>query len=853
VGLRILARSLLALAIAAFVVVSPHRAARAADATYLKEMPSAQRVLQDIKGKDETDTVAKQVASFTLLIRMMGVRIGDVNANLNQDRLSPPERQLMQSYYAASRSALGPVQAKFDPKCQGTNCDSYKFNALIGSYDTPQLQAEVNRFFSPAWLADYQRDFARLQASLNTQRTQSAAREQASLDAQARARAAQATQASSSSSPPGESWTDFLDRYFGYMVFGGIVALYLRHRTKAKARNALSKVLKEQAAIGPEAEARRSGEAELARLGATTEARSQRIEDLFSRKTETLSMHLMDKVDFKGTSVPLQFNGAQLKGTVARPLAAMQGRERETLRAAYHLYNIGAMAPNDFYLARLALLFGDGKAQTSNTGWWSAGNVGQLNDFTGAVKQYTGMTAESAISSVLHWLDYTVSQRPDDPTVRRLKERLLGGGTTALTSTADFMAAQGDASKPAFILGVSEENGKLATFTGEGSAISIAPPGSGKTQCHVFPTLLSWKGPAVVLDVKGEIYAGTSKWRSENVGPVYKFSPLDPATSASWNPLTAVRSDPDYLWEDSRFLADMMMVPSGTKDPFWENRARDVLTAAIAQACLERDPAKRSFGSVLDVFHGVGWDSFVQSLQLALDIRSMARAGSSLKEMEPKTRDGVLQTGLSGLSAWDGDRIERATRKSDWTPLDLRGGKNPTIYICLKPNEVESYISILRVFIAQHIRMLTSELPTRGAPPILFLLDELPRLRQMPPVEEALEIGRQYGIRLWMFAQSLGQLKNAYENAEGMVGSCALRMYMNPSLHDETAQKISDDIGMQEGVLDNTRQKIVEAPVLAGPEYKDYVIVMASGFKPFRVRKSFAYADATIKSRMGSL
>jgi type IV secretion system protein VirD4 len=101
-----------------------------------------------------------------------------------------------------------------------------------------------------------------------------------------------------------------------------------------------------------------------------------------------------------------------------------------------------------------------------------------------------------------------------------------------------------------------------------------------------------------------------------------------------------------------------------------------------------------------------------------------------------------------------------------------------------------------------------------------------------------------------MFAQSLGQLKNAYENAEGMVGSCALRMYMNPSLHDETAQKISDDIGFQE---DSTRQKIVEAPVFAGPEYKDYVIVMASGFKPFRVRKGYAYADPTLKARMGSL
>jgi hypothetical protein len=55
------------------------------------------------------------------------------------------------------------------------------------------------------------------------------------------------------------------------------------------------------------------------------------------------------------------------------------------------------------------------------------------------------------------------------------------------------------------------------------------------------------------------------------------------------------------------------------------------------------------------------------------------------------------------------------------------------------------------------------------------------------------------------------------------------------------------------GVLDSMRQKIVEAPVLAGPDYKDYVIVMATGFKPFRVKKSFAYADPAIKSRMGSL
>src|SRR6185503_8522418 len=295
----------------------------------------------------------------------------------------------------------------------------------------------------------------------------------------------------------------------------------------------------------------------------------------------------------------------------------------------YHLCNIGQFNPRSFCYARLALVFGDGKSQYTHESFQKTDDLHSFND---AVRKWAGTNAEGAVSIILDRLQTVAREQPNHPTVKLLAGRLLGGGATALADTVDFTAAQGDAGKPAFILGISEDSGRLVTFAGEGSAITIAPPGSGNTQCHVFPTLLSWKGPAVVLDVKGEIYAGTSKWRSENVGPVYKFSPLDPSTSASWNPLTAVRSNPDYLWEDSRFLADMMLVPSGGKDPFWENRARDVLTAAIARVCLQADPANRSLGDVLDVFHGVGWDKFIMSLQLAVNIRSMTRAGSSLRE-----------------------------------------------------------------------------------------------------------------------------------------------------------------------------------------------------------------------------
>jgi type IV secretion system protein VirD4 len=774
------------------------------DASYIAEMPTVATVQRQIGGANQLDRLAHQAAVYEELKNMARVQIGNPDALANLGALSRAERELLQSYLTAQQAIFATP-----------GIDRSELNQRALRYGaTPGFAEEVAKlFFSPAWLKTYEPKIAAYERLLAE-----------------RSRAQPAPQPPRTA--PGVGGDDELT--VGAIVVGWIKQLAVLGVIVG------GLVWFVKRARGGNKHAERDSSKELARLGATQEARTKSIDAMFDRKTETIN------ADIDGRFVAHKF----ISGRLVRSLAAMSTRERESLRVLYHLHNIGQVTAHNFYFVRLGLLWADGKGQVFKP-WFEAND--RAKDFASAMRAYTGIeTSEGAVTTVLHYLADATAKLPNHPVVAALADRLVGGGAVALTSTAAFRAEQSSA-KPGLVLGIAEDTGEVVSYRGEGSVISVAPPGAGKTQCHVFPTLLTWKGPAVVLDVKGEIYAGTSKWRRENVGPVFKFSPLDPSTSANWNPLTAVRSDPEYLWEDSRFLADMMMVPSNSKDPFWENRARDVLTAAIARTCLEPDPAKRSFGEVLDVFHGVGWDTFVTALQMAVDMRSLTRAGNSLKEMEPKTRDGVLQTGLASLSAWDGDRIERTLRKSDWNPRDLRGGGNPTIYICLKPNEVESYVSILRVFIAQHIRALTAELPSSGAAPILFLLDELPRLRRMPPVEEALEIGRQYGIRLWMFAQSLGQLENAYENAEGMIGSCAVRMFMNPSLHDETAQKLSDQIGLQEGVLDDTRQKIVEAPTLAGPEYRDHVIVMASGFKPFRLRKSFAYADPTIKARMGSL
>jgi type IV secretion system protein VirD4 len=93
-------------------------------------------------------------------------------------------------------------------------------------------------------------------------------------------------------------------------------------------------------------------------------------------------------------------------------------------------------------------------------------------------------------------------------------------------------------------------DGSMLSYSGDGSMVTIAPPGSGKTQCNVFPNLLTWNGPAIVLDISGDIYEHTAAWRAAHMGPVYKFSPLDPEDSHSTR--TWTRSSETLRRTDSR-------------------------------------------------------------------------------------------------------------------------------------------------------------------------------------------------------------------------------------------------------------------------------------------------------------
>ena len=601
----------------------------------------------------------------------------------------------------------------------------------------------------------------------------------------------------------------------------------------------------------------------LASLGRDHAQRVNAINTMYEERRATLTGMALFSLDLKGRVVmssTSMLGQAHITFVVTRNLAGMDNREREYCRII-ELLNSAANGTDSWYQRmRISLLLGDGKGIRSD---WQA----QASTRYGGKFGVDGGDFEKTVSNVFGTVDTAVNliqqhiaeldRQPNLPPAYRAivdeaKNRInpSAGGVWLKPAEVErtVFAANG---KYKLYIG-SFENGSFLSYSGDGSMVTIAPPGSGKTQCNVFPNLLEWGGPAVVLDISGDIYEHTAAWRAANVGPVYKFNPLDPEDSHKYNPLTFVRKQPDYIWEDSRLLAEMMIVPSGAADPFWENEARTVLTAAIAYVCYFNPPAERPMYAVLDVlFGGKPWDAMILGMTMAIDVRVMTQHATSLAGMNEKTLSSVLQTARSSLGAWTGERVARVTARSDWNPLDLLSGGNPTIYISVRPNEVEAYLSLLRVFIGQHIRVLTGgRVPPRDAPPILVMLDELPRLRYMAPIDEALNIGRKYGLRLWMFAQSVGQFQTAYPNADGMLGSCAVRIFMNPSGADGLAERLSEELGYVDSINDNSRRRMVEAADLAGPSYKDRQIVVAMGTKPAAVRKNFAFANAELNRRM---
>ncbi len=549
-----------------------------------------------------------------------------------------------------------------------------------------------------------------------------------------------------------------------------------------------------------------------------------------------------------------RFDAGLEESRLSRTLRDFPVGHRAILRLSEILGVMGHLSIADVYSVQLSLIWNDGKTNLT-----VPATISKPKENSAFRKVMTRMIetrfgSPEAASELVQSKCRTVLEGTGDSDEKAVLNRYLYSGTRWLTSDGIKPLIPGGVTDKALRLGAFADGEELFYDRNE-SLITIAPPGTGKSTAHVMRNLLYLNGPAVVLDIKGDMYAATAEWR-KNVGKVYRFAPNDRENSLHFNPLDFIPTDPDEAYEESERLAELLTVPA-EEGEYFDERAIQVIRAMVLYVALTRTGAERCMETVIDLLSGVNNDplaaeragqtgeddapfnALISDLMMH-EMPTLRRMGSSLNKMPAKQREGVFDTARTKLKVWESPAIARLTRSTTFRPEFLRG-ERASLYLCIDLGDIKRFASVLRVLLGCCIGNLCKGTPDPKAEPVTFFLDELPRLKKMDVVEEALDVGRGFGVRLWMFAQNIGQLKTSYPNAEGMVGNCLAQCYMNPD--SERAKWLSEHLGIRRGLLDGNERPLVEASDLTGHDYADKIVVMLNGMDNAVLTKRPYYSD----------
>lgn len=332
--------------------------------------------------------------------------------------------------------------------------------------------------------------------------------------------------------------------------------------------------------------------------------------------------------------------------------------------------------------------------------------------------------------------------------------------------------------------------------------LTCAPTGAGKSVASIIPNLLSFAGSVVVLDPKGDLYLNTSEHRRTRLGHrVFRLDPFGIAgpadTSDTLNPLDFIDENDDGFLDEVRALADMLVVRTGNEvDPHWNDSAVLVLAAFMSFICgCEPDANKRTLGLVRDMVSSR--HVFTQAIAAMRTVEGfggiIAKFGELLGWLVDRELGSVMSS-VNRHTAWmDSPAVARSLSRSSFDPRWLRAGR-VTVYMVLPHDKLTTLAPLMRCWLGTILRVATKHGATEKNP-VLFIIDECAHLGRMQAIQDALTLLRGYGIRMWLFFQSLDQLKVCYgEHAPVMLDNLSTQQFFGINSFD-TADHLSQRLG----------------------------------------------------------
>lgn len=286
---------------------------------------------------------------------------------------------------------------------------------------------------------------------------------------------------------------------------------------------------------------------------------------------------------------------------------------------------------------------------------------------------------------------------------------------------------------------------------------------SGKTSGVCIPTLKSWKGGVFAIDIKGELFDNTKTDRERINRTVKKFDPCD-INASGYDPFHVLNTSRNKAQAVTEIAMAIVPCPPDAKDPFWFKQAQEFLAGAILHY----------------VEFGANFPEVMREIKLkpASETVAYIMAGnnedakiymSQFSGMADETLTGIFAEISQNIRVFvtDQDLVHALSGKGDCiTPQDLENGAD--IYCCIAEDLLDQWRPLFTMMVNQFIKYFERRELNNNSP-LLFMLDEFPRLGKLESMTGAVSTLAGRNIHPMLIIQSIAQLNDVYGKEKAKV------------------------------------------------------------------------------------
>lgn len=344
----------------------------------------------------------------------------------------------------------------------------------------------------------------------------------------------------------------------------------------------------------------------------------------------------------------------------------------------------------------------------------------------------------------------------------------------------------------------------------EGHHVAIAGTRAGKGVSVVIPAIIDHEGPVAVLDIKGENFTVTRRYRRSLGRIVYVFNPFNvhEPSHACFNPLSFIRTK--HLVRDIDVIAEGLVRSESGNGAHFADMARTTVAAVIEYIMTQKPQSERGIIEVMDlIFSG----EFENSLSMWADDpetygRRVSGAATTYLSAGENER-GAIRTTMKKAFDWArSDEMRTFLTGSTNAFADLFNNKGD-LFIVIPLDQIEVQAVFMRlitnIILAMSIRFEGWQKPEKN---VLLVLDEFVRLGRMEKLLNIANVAAGCGIEALFISQDKGQIESVYGKGDtaSILGSCVtVRIFGLGRAEYETGKWAENALGEQT-ILTTTRQ-----------------------------------------------